>query len=175
MPIKPSPLAQFLRAEMDRQGVTQVELERRTGIPDATLGRILKDEVDEVKGSQLNKIAVALGLPFWRLWTLAGITSELPLDPSEEARQLAASVPVPKSYTAHQAFEVASVAPKGGQVFTCDTKQNCDAIFAYFDALKALAGPYTYQSPGGTVVAQLNSGLKPDEAAKFAAAIASLP
>jgi transcriptional regulator with XRE-family HTH domain len=88
-PLKPSPLAQFLRAEMDRQGVTQVELERRTGIPDATLGRILKDEVEEVKGSQLNKIAVALNLPFWRLWTYAAITSEIPLDPSEEARQLA--------------------------------------------------------------------------------------
>jgi len=88
-PLKPSPLAQFLRAEMDRQGVTQVELERRTGIPDATLGRILKDEVDEVKGSQLNKIAVALGLPFWKLWNLAAITSDLPLDPSSEARLLA--------------------------------------------------------------------------------------
>ena len=83
--------------------------------------------------------------------------------------------PVPQSFTAHQAFEVASVAPKGGQYFVCDTKKNCDAIFAYFDALKALAGPYTYQSPSGTVVVQLNSGLKPDEAAKFEAAIKSLP
>lgn len=89
--------------------------------------------------------------------------------------QVAASVPVPKSFTAHQAFEIASVAPKGGQFFICDTKKNCDAIYAYFDALKALAGPYTYQSPGGTVVAQFNSGLKPDEAAKFEAAIKSLP
>jgi hypothetical protein len=86
-----------------------------------------------------------------------------------------ASAPVPKSYIAHQAFEIASVAPKGGQFFVCDTKKNCDAIFAYFDALKALAGPYTYQSPSGTVVAQLNSGLTPDEAAKFEAAIKGLP
>lgn len=89
--------------------------------------------------------------------------------------QIAANVPVPKSYIAHQAFEIPSVAPKGGQFFVCDTKQNCDAIFAYYDALKALAGPYTYQSPAGTVVAQLNSGLKPDEAAKFEAAIRALP
>jgi hypothetical protein len=89
--------------------------------------------------------------------------------------QLGADVPVPKSYTAHQVFEIASVAPKGGQFFICDTKKNCDAIYAYFDALKALAGPYTYRSPGGTVVAQLNSGLSPDEAAKFEAAIKSLP
>lgn len=89
--------------------------------------------------------------------------------------QLGADVPVPKSFTAHQVFEIPSVAPKGGQFFICDTKKNCDAIFAYFDALKALAGPYTYQSPGGTVVAQLNSGLTPDEAAKFEAAIKGLP
>src|SRR5690349_4307273 len=60
--------------------------------------------------------------------------------------QIDASAPVPKSYTAHQSFEIASVAPKGGQFFICDTKKNCDAIFAYYDALKALAGPYTYQS-----------------------------
>lgn len=86
-----------------------------------------------------------------------------------------ASAPVPRSFTAHQAFEIASVAPKGGQYFICDTKKNCDAIYAYYDALKALAGPYTYQSPSGTVVAQLNSGLTPDEAAKFEAAIKSLP
>lgn len=88
---------------------------------------------------------------------------------------IAASSPVPKSYIAHQTFEIASVAPKGGQYFICDTKKNCDAIYAYYDALKALAGPYLYQSPGGTVVAQLNSGLKPDEAAAFEAAIKGLP
>jgi hypothetical protein len=88
---------------------------------------------------------------------------------------LAANVPVPHSYIAHQAFTIASVAPKGGQFFVCDTRRNCDAIFAYFDALKGLAGPYLYQSPGGTVVAQLNSGLKPDEAAKYEAAIKTLP
>jgi hypothetical protein len=63
-----------------------------------------------------------------------------------------ASAPVPKSYIAHQAFEIPSVAPKGGQFFVCDTKKNCDAIYAYYDALKALAGPYMYQSPSGTVV-----------------------
>lgn len=68
----------------------------------------------------------------------------------EEA--LADGVPVPRSYQKRHVFEVASVAPKGGQAFTCDTKKNCDAIFAYFDAMKALAGPYTYQSAGGTVV-----------------------
>lgn len=45
--------------------------------------------------------------------------------------------------------------------------------FPKYDALKALAGPYVYQSPSGTVVAQLNSGLTPDEAKKFEQAIQS--
>jgi hypothetical protein len=85
------------------------------------------------------------------------------------------SAPLPKSFTAHQAFEIASVAPKGGQFFICDSKKNCDAIYAYFDALKALAGPYIYQSPSGMVVVQLNSGLKPDDAAKYEAAVKALP
>lgn len=72
------------------------------------------------------------------------------------------------------AFEVPSVAPKGGQVFVCSTKQNCDAIYAYFDALKALAGPYLYRSPSGAVVAQLNSGLDAATADTFKAAIEKL-
>jgi hypothetical protein len=63
------------------------------------------------------------------------------------------------------------VGDKGGQYFICDTKQNCDAIFAYYDALKALAGPYTYQSGSGLVVVQLNSELTPDAAAKVADAL----
>lgn len=83
--------------------------------------------------------------------------------------------PVPRSFQVNRAFEIASVAPKGGQYFICDSKRNCDAIFAYFDALKALAGPYLYQSPSGLVVAQLNSGLTPAEAAKYEQAIKGLP
>jgi hypothetical protein len=83
--------------------------------------------------------------------------------------------PLPNSYQENLVFSIPEVAPKGGQIFVCDTKKNCDAIYAYFDALKALAGPYIYQSPSGTVVAQLNSGLTPDTAAKFEKVINSLP
>jgi hypothetical protein len=74
----------------------------------------------------------------------------------------------PQSYTSHADFVIGD---KGGQYFICDTKRNCDAIYAYFDALKALAGPYTYRSGGGLVVVQLNSELAPDAAAKIEAAI----
>ena len=83
--------------------------------------------------------------------------------------------PLPNSYKENLTFSIPEVAPQGGQVFVCDTKKNCDALYAYFDALKALAGPYLYQSPSGIVVVQLNSGLKPETGAKFEEVIKSLP
>lgn len=82
--------------------------------------------------------------------------------------------PLPNSYREHLTFSVPEVSPKGGQVFVCDSKRNCDALYAYFDTLKAIAGPYTYQSAGGTVVVQLNSGLTPETAAKFDAVMQSI-
>lgn len=89
--------------------------------------------------------------------------------------QRAEGTPAPNSYKENLTFTIASLGDKGGQVFVCDTKRNCDAMFAYFDALKALAGPYLYQSTSGTVVVQLNSGLTPDEAAKYEQVIKVLP
>ncbi len=92
---------------------------------------------------------------------------------SEEFR---AKVQAPRSFMERQVFEIPSLGGgKGGQFFICDTKRNSDAIFAYYDAFKALAGPYVYQSPSGTVVVQLNNELKPDEATKYEQAISSLP
>lgn len=87
---------------------------------------------------------------------------------------LDAGAPVPRSFTAHRVFTLAPVAPKGGQYFVCDTARNCDAIYAYFDALKALAGPYTYRAKSGLVVVQLNSGLTPEQAAPFERAMEGL-
>ncbi|PDV97155.1 hypothetical protein [Candidatus Chloroploca asiatica] len=81
------------------------------------------------------------------------------------------SAPLPNSYTERLVFTIAEVSPNGGQVFVCATKQNCDAIYAYYEALVALAGPYLYQSPNGLVVVQLNSGLAPETAAKFQQAV----
>lgn len=75
------------------------------------------------------------------------------------------SSPLPNSYKDRFTFALPSVAPKGGQAFICTEKTHCDAIYVYFDALKALAGPYLYRSKDGLVVFQLNSGLAPDEAA----------
>ena len=87
---------------------------------------------------------------------------------------IVANSPLPRSFTTRRAFTMESVAPKGGQYFICDAKRDCDAIAAYFNALKALAGPYIYQSPSGLVVVQLNSGLTPGEAEKVAQVVAGL-
>jgi hypothetical protein len=84
----------------------------------------------------------------------------------------APNTPLPNSYKENMVFEVPGAEPgSGGQIFTCDTKQNCDAIYAYFDALKALAGPYLYRNPDGRVIAQMNSALPADVAAKYQAAL----
>lgn len=68
-------------------------------------------------------------------------------------------------------FSIPEVAPKGGQMFVCNEKKDCDPIFAYYDSLKGLAGPFLYQSPKGVVVLQLNSGLKEETAKKLEKAI----
>jgi transcriptional regulator with XRE-family HTH domain len=82
-------LAVYLREEMERQGVSQLELERRSGIPDATLSRILNGTTKDPKASQLAQIASSLEIPFWRLMQHAGYTAEDPSDPSQEAQRLA--------------------------------------------------------------------------------------
>lgn len=82
-------LAAYLREEMERKGVSQLELERRSGIPDATLSRILNGTTRDPKASQLAQIAKGLEVPFWRLMQHAGYTSEIPGDPSQEAQRLA--------------------------------------------------------------------------------------
>lgn len=82
---------------------------------------------------------------------------------------------LPNVYEENIDFTMAEVAPKGGQIFVCKTKEYCDTLMAYFDAVKAIAGPYLYQSPNGLVVAQLNSGLTTDTAEKFEQVIKGLP
>lgn len=84
------------------------------------------------------------------------------------------SSPLPNSYKERFSFALPSVVPKGGQAFICAEKAHCDAIYAYFDAVKGLAGPYLYRSKDGLVVIQLNSGLQPDAAAPVKAVVERL-
>jgi transcriptional regulator with XRE-family HTH domain len=85
-----SRFSQYVRAELERQGITISELERRTEIPDSTLSRILSSGVEEPKPSQIARIAKALDLKFWLLMQRAGYTTETPDDPGDETRRLAA-------------------------------------------------------------------------------------
>ena len=106
----------------------------------------------------------------------AGLEVENPHKP-----QFAAGSPFPQSFTDGISFDLPSLKaadadePPHGAVLVCDTKKNCDAIYAYLDALKGLLGPYYYQSPSGTVVASLDSAMAPDVAAKYESVIKSLP
>lgn len=84
------------------------------------------------------------------------------------------SGPLPNSYKEHLVLALPSVAPKGGQFFICEKKEYCDALYTYFDALKAFAGPYIYRSKDGLVVAQLNSGLEPPAAEQVQAVVEGL-
>ncbi|TDK65996.1 hypothetical protein [Sapientia aquatica] len=79
--------------------------------------------------------------------------------------------PMPSTFKEQITFSVTETAPKGGQVFTCAERAHCDALFAYFNSLKGIAGPYLYQSKSGLLVAQFNSGLAPATADKLHNAI----
>jgi hypothetical protein len=85
------------------------------------------------------------------------------------------SSPVPNSWQERIQFNDRLLGDHGGQVFICDSKRNCDAIYAYFNALQALAGPYLYQSPSGLVVAQINSGFTPEQAKRYEDVVKALP
>lgn len=84
-----SSLGDYVKEEMDRQGLTQLELESRSGIPNATLSRILNGSVAEPRPSQIARIAKALDMKFWALMQRAGYTTETPGNPSEEVVRLA--------------------------------------------------------------------------------------
>jgi hypothetical protein len=83
--------------------------------------------------------------------------------------------PLPNSYKERVTFALPGVAPRGGQILVCEKREYCDAIYSYFDAFKALAGPYLYRSKNGLVVAQVNSGLEPAAAQRVQRVIEALP
>lgn len=87
-----SALTDFVRGELARQNMSQQDLAERSGIADATLSRILNEQVDEPKGGQIARIAKALGIPFWKLMQIAGYTTETPDDPDDEQRRIAAVI-----------------------------------------------------------------------------------
>jgi hypothetical protein len=106
----------------------------------------------------------------------AGLEVENPHTP-----QFKEGSPFPRSFSDGLVFDMPSYGltnsnePHHGSVLVCDTKKNCDAIYAYYDALKGLLGPYYWQSKSGTVVAYLDSIVPAPTAAKYEAIITALP
>lgn len=63
----------FLEEEMRRQGLTLKDLEERTGVPDSTISRIVRNTVEEPRASQVMLVAAALGLDFSTVMRRAGL------------------------------------------------------------------------------------------------------
>jgi len=87
--------------------------------------------------------------------------------------QLDPNSPLPRSFRSHATWKDALLGDKGGQLFVCDSPDLCRSISAYFQALVGLAGPYTYTSPSGLVVVQVNSSYTPDQAIRYKNALAN--
>lgn len=85
-----SALVTFVLKEMERRGMTQLDLEDASGIPDSTLSRLLTGKIAEPKGSMIAQLAKAFQMPFWELAQIAGFTTEIPGAPGAEASRLAA-------------------------------------------------------------------------------------
>ena len=75
--------------------------------------------------------------------------------------------PLPRSYRYNVTWHDAVLGTAGGQFFICDEPYLCAVFQSYFEALVVLAGPYTYTSPSGLVVFQLNRAFTPDQAARY--------
>lgn len=76
----------------------------------------------------------------------------------ESVMDLPAGAPIPRTFKEHLVFALrdAMPEPERGQVYVCETKQNCDAIYGYFQSVGGGLATYLYQSPDGRVVVQLS-------------------
>lgn len=119
-----SVLSVYVREEMDRQGINQLELARRSDIPNSTLDRYLDDLVEEWKPSIILKIAEGLGVPFWRLMTLAGYPTDAPGDwQSQDRRLLELTVAFP--WMRPMVEDIAELTP-----------EDREAVLAYLETLR---------------------------------------
>lgn len=84
------PLAVFLQDTIKNRPIPATELQRLSGVPDATLGRIIRGEVADPKASIVDKIARALGMHYWELSAIMGISGAEPGSPDQEAEQIGA-------------------------------------------------------------------------------------
>jgi transcriptional regulator with XRE-family HTH domain len=85
-------LANYIRERLQGLGWTQKDLAANSGVPAATISRILTRKDYEPDLSTLARLAVALEAPLWRLIMLAGYPISAPSDPEEQTRRYQALV-----------------------------------------------------------------------------------
>ena len=87
----------------------------------------------------------------------------------------------PRTFSDGLTFELPSLGKNGvdrarnGSVLVCNTKENCDTIYAFLDTYSGFVGPYYYQSQQGTVVVFLDYMLPKATAARYEQIVQSLP
>lgn len=91
----------------------------------------------------------------------------------DPAPKIDPDAPLPRSFRQNMAWTDALLGDKGGQLFVCDSLDDCKSISSYFKMFAGLAGPYIYTSPSGLVVVQLNSGFAPAQATRYQNALAN--
>lgn len=69
-----SALSDYIRSVMDAKGMTQRDLETKSGVPDSTLVRYVTGTIKRPNAATLSRIARGLGVSFGRLMDLAGLT-----------------------------------------------------------------------------------------------------
>lgn len=104
-------LAQELRAALARSGLSQLEVERRTEIPDSTLARYFKGTIQTPKPSVLAKLALVLNVSYDYLMVLAN--HPLSADPvsADEAQTLELLRAYP--WAAQMLRDLAALRPEG--------------------------------------------------------------
>lgn len=71
-------LANYIQAEMARQGMNLTDLSVASGVPDSTLSRYVNGTVKNPRASTLARIARGLGADWATMMDLAGLTTGIP-------------------------------------------------------------------------------------------------
>lgn len=82
-------LPSFLKNYMQEHGLTLRDMEQRSQVSKSVLNSLINGKEHEPRLSTLQGIARAVQLPLWRIIELAGVSLELPNEPSYEAERLA--------------------------------------------------------------------------------------
>lgn len=81
-------LANFIRQEIDGRGWNQKALADKSGIPKATISRLVNGQVDEPELSTLMRLSDTLNVSLSKLISLAGFPLDLSSSPQQQHARL---------------------------------------------------------------------------------------